>query len=162
MDVKTDMNDIIFEFSYITKLGEIDKAKTQINGKAFYSMLAGCNLKKRLIFLYDKTPYKSNIGRMNYDHGNMNINWTFAQNQLLTQNNSFFGQLNNDPSSSQCSNNNEMFNYQNDTSVNQSQNSSVAENRFFTNMSQNSIDTQQDYHSRLLNSNNLSFSYADI
>ena len=112
------MNDIIFEFSYITKLGEIDKVKTQINGKAFYSMLAGCNLKKKTIFLYDKTPYKSNTGMMNYDHGNRNINWAYAQNQLLTQNNIFFSQLNNGQSLSQCSNNNEMFNYQNHTSVN--------------------------------------------
>ena len=112
------MNEIIFEFSYITKFGEIDKVKTQINGKAFYSMLAGCILKKRPIFLYDKTPYKSNTGMMNYDHGKRNINWTYAQNQLLTQNNIFFSQLNNGQSLSQCSNNNEMFNYQNHTSVN--------------------------------------------
>ena len=46
MNPKTDIEDIIFEFSYITKFGEIDKVKTQIHGKALYSMLVACNIKK--------------------------------------------------------------------------------------------------------------------
>ena len=92
VNVKTDINDIIFEFSYITKLGEIDKVKTQIHGRAFYSMLAGCNLKKGPIFLYDKSPYRSNNETFIGTHESRNNNWSHHQNQLLTQNNSLFGQ----------------------------------------------------------------------
>ena len=48
----------IVEFSYITKLGDIDIKKNYITGKALHEMLVGCNLKKGPIFLYDKTPFK--------------------------------------------------------------------------------------------------------
>ena len=40
------IDNVIFEFSYITKLGEIDKKKTFILGKALHEMLVACNLKK--------------------------------------------------------------------------------------------------------------------
>ena len=162
MNVKTDMNDIIFEFLYITNLGNIDKVKTQINGKAFYAMLAGCNLKKRPIFLHDKTPYKSNTEMVHYTLENRNIHWSYPQNQVLTQNNSFFSQFTNGQPLSQYSENNEMINYQNPTSLHLSQNSTGVDNTFMMNMSQNSIQTQEDYHRRSRNQNRNSFNYIDI
>ena len=79
-------NDMTFEFSYITKLGEVDRVKMQIHGKAFYSMLASSNLKKRPIFLYDKSPYKNNGERIIYETESMINSWSSSQNQLLTQN----------------------------------------------------------------------------
>ena len=79
---KTDIEDIIFEFSYITKSGDIDKVKTQIHGKALHAMLVSCNLKKGPIFVYDKTPYKGNIQNLNYEQGTNNINWLQSQNEL--------------------------------------------------------------------------------
>ena len=39
----------IFEYSYITKLGEIDKNRVFISGKALHSMLETCNLKKDFV-----------------------------------------------------------------------------------------------------------------
>ena len=52
------IDNVIFEYSYITKLGEIDKKKVFILGKALNKMLVACNLKKGPFFLYDKTPLK--------------------------------------------------------------------------------------------------------
>ena len=55
------INNVIFEFSYITKLGDIDKKKTFILGKALHEMLVACNLKKGPFFVYDKTPLKRSL-----------------------------------------------------------------------------------------------------
>ena len=41
----------IFEYSYITKLEEIDKNRVFISGKALHSMLVACNLKKGPFFV---------------------------------------------------------------------------------------------------------------
>ena len=56
---KVNIDDLIFEFSYIDKMGEVETLKNQILGKALYSMLVACNLKKGPFFVYDKTPFKT-------------------------------------------------------------------------------------------------------
>ena len=118
--------------------------------------------KKRPIFLYDKTPYKSNTEMVHYTLENRNIHWSYPQNQVSTQNNSFFSQFKNGQPLSQCSENNEMIKYQNPTSLHLSQNSTVVDNTIMMNMSQNSIQTQEDYHRRSRNQNSNSFNYVDI
>ena len=56
---KVNIDDVIFEFSYINKMGEVDTLSNHILGKALYSMLVACNLKRGPFFLYDKTPFKT-------------------------------------------------------------------------------------------------------
>ena len=81
---KTDIENIIFEFSYINKLGNIDPVKTQIDGKALHSMLVSCNLRKRPIFLYDKTPYKNVNQDLSFMTPNANYNHFGSQSQPFT------------------------------------------------------------------------------
>ena len=52
---------LLFEYSYITKMGEIDKKKVFIAGKALHSMLVGCNLMKGPFFIFDKTSFLKKV-----------------------------------------------------------------------------------------------------
>ena len=110
---KTDIENIIFEFSYITKLGNIDHVKTQIHGKALHSMLVSCNLKKRPIFIYDKTPYKTTNVNMNFLNGTVDQNYISTQNQPYTQSQTILGNNMFCSDLSQLSQNSEYSNYQN-------------------------------------------------
>jgi len=47
-------DNVIFEFSCITKLGEIYDNKNYIAGKSLHSILMTCNLKKGPFFVFDK------------------------------------------------------------------------------------------------------------
>ena len=53
---KVNIDDLIFEFSYIDKMGEVETLKNQIFGKALYSMLGTCNLKKGPFFCVRQNP----------------------------------------------------------------------------------------------------------
>ena len=67
LNSKTDIKNITFKYSYITKLGEIDNIKTQIHGKVLNLMVVVYNLKKRYIFIiYDKMPSRSTSQNMNF------------------------------------------------------------------------------------------------
>ena len=56
--LKVNIDDLIFEFSYINKMGEVENFKNHISGRALYSMLVACNLKRGPFFVYDATPCK--------------------------------------------------------------------------------------------------------
>ena len=81
---KTDIENIIFDFSYITKQGEIDKNKIQTKGKALHSMFVGSNLKKGPIFIYDKTPYKNSNINSSFINQNIHSNFVTMTSQPFT------------------------------------------------------------------------------
>jgi len=85
------IENVIFEYSYINKLGEIDDRKIFIAGKALHEMMVGCNLKKGPFFVYDKTPFKDSPERFhreiftnNTTHNffSQNTNLSLSQNSI--------------------------------------------------------------------------------
>ena len=82
------IDNVIFQFSYITKFGEIDEKKSFIRGKALHSMLVACNLKKGPFFLFDNTPYKDDVMASQ----NSAISYDTYENFLTQNSNGFFSQ----------------------------------------------------------------------
>ena len=77
------IDNVIFEFSYSTKLGEIDKKKTFILGKALHEMFVACNLRKSPFFKYDKTPLKSTSNGLKMENFKNNSISHFLHNQQV-------------------------------------------------------------------------------
>ncbi len=82
------IDNVIFQFSYITKFGEIDDTKNFIRGKALHSILVACNLKKGPFFLFDKTPYKYDVMASQ----NSAVSYDTYENFLTQNSNGFFSQ----------------------------------------------------------------------
>ena len=84
------IQNVIFEYSYITKLGNIDKNRVFISGKALHSMLVAYNLKKGPFFVYDQTSYKNNMEISQHNHlmfsGDTDI-FPQSMNNNMSQNN---------------------------------------------------------------------------
>ena len=87
---------LIFEYSYINKMGEIETKKSFIAGKALHSMLVACNLKKGPFFIFDKTPLKNNNaefqGGSAYQNPSQNM---FSQSTNMSMSQSSFDFSNN-------------------------------------------------------------------
>ena len=87
---------LIFEYSYINKMGEIEPKKSFIAGKALHSMLVACNLKKGPFFIFDKTSLKNDNaefrGGSTYHNPSQNM---FSQSTNMSMSQSSFDFSNN-------------------------------------------------------------------
>ena len=83
------IQNVIFEYSYITKLGEIDKNRVFISGKALHSMLVACDLKKGPFFVYDQTSFKTMVEPSQHNHVMFSVGTDFfpnSTNNFMNQN----------------------------------------------------------------------------
>ena len=162
INLKTDIENIIFEFSYITKQGEIDKNKIQIKGKALHSMFVGSNLKKGPIFIYDKTPYKSLSINSSFVHQNMNSNFVTMTSQPFTQSQEGFCDCTFGGRMSQFSQCSESSNYENASTFSCQHNMFSQDNRQYQNFHHNTTYNTQNHKNTTSTSNKFNLRFVDI
>ena len=159
---KTDLENIIFEFSYINKQGDINENKIQIKGKALHSMFVASNLKKGPIFIYDKTPYKTSNTSGPFMNGHMNSNFVTVAHQPFTQSQDDFSDYAFRNRLSQLSQYSESSNYENSSMISYQQNMTLQNNPQVPNFQQNTTYMIQNPNNASSKTNKEDIRFVDI